>query len=376
MAERSSALRRSRRPRSFEAAPIPAYRIDRSFEWNYMNGPAFVGPWPSVPATPFKSFFGLPVRSRFGVGAGILLNSRWVETYAKLGFDILTYKTVRDVARPCLPPPNWRFADPDALARLADPAAPQRAAPPPPGDAWRAGFVGSFGTPSVAPEMWLPDIAVARQCLEAGQVLIVSVLATVTQGSTEASVIDEYRRLAEASAGAGAQIVEANLSCPNVRREEGEVYRDPLMVARIAEALRAGAGERPVLLKFGPELQGELLDRVLQAAAPHVDGVVLANALPRPVRDELGLPFFGAGREQAGVCGAPVKPFALDLVRRAAAIVRRDRLGLKIVALGGVASAEDAREFLDAGAYAVTCVTAAAWNPFLAGRIKDADPSI
>ena len=76
----------------------PTYRFDKSFEWNYVHGPHFDGPWPEVAPTPMKSFFGLPVRSRFGIPASILPNSRWLETYARLGFDILTYKSVRRVA--------------------------------------------------------------------------------------------------------------------------------------------------------------------------------------------------------------------------------------------------------------------------------------
>src|SRR2546426_9525113 len=92
-------------------AARPAYRFDRSFEWNDVHGPDLKGPWPEVPLTPMKSFFGLPVRSRFGIPASILPNSRWLETYARLGFDILTYKSVRRVARACGPAPNWMFAD-------------------------------------------------------------------------------------------------------------------------------------------------------------------------------------------------------------------------------------------------------------------------
>ncbi len=85
--------------RTLDASPHPTYRTDRSFEWNHANGPDFAGPWPAVPDTPMKEFFGLPVRSRFGVPASVLVNSRWMGTYARLGFDILTYKTVRSQAR-------------------------------------------------------------------------------------------------------------------------------------------------------------------------------------------------------------------------------------------------------------------------------------
>ena len=115
--------------RTLDTPVRPTYRTDRSFEWNHANGPDFAGPWPAVPETPEKEFFGLAVRSRFGVPASILLNSRWIDTYARLGFDLLTYKTVRSVKRLCYDVPNWRFLDPATVARLDDQDAAQRVAP-------------------------------------------------------------------------------------------------------------------------------------------------------------------------------------------------------------------------------------------------------
>ena len=92
----------ARRDAHAAEAPRPTYRTDRSFEWNHANGPDFDGPWPAVPPTPTKTVFGLKLNSRFGVPASILLNSRWIGTYARLGFDLVTYKTVRAVQRLCL----------------------------------------------------------------------------------------------------------------------------------------------------------------------------------------------------------------------------------------------------------------------------------
>ncbi|MCA9180293.1 MAG: hypothetical protein KDA51_02550, partial [Planctomycetales bacterium] len=85
------------------------YDIRATWEENCLRGPQFADPCPEVPATPEQSFLGMPVRSRIGIAAGLLPNSRWLLPYAARGFDLLTYKTVRSVARPCYPLPNWVF---------------------------------------------------------------------------------------------------------------------------------------------------------------------------------------------------------------------------------------------------------------------------
>src|ERR1700733_3463630 len=90
----------------------PVYRIDRSFEWNAEHGPNFVGPWPSRAATQASTeFFGVPVRSRFGIAASLILHGAWFDLYSRLGFDLLTYKTVRRCARTAHQLPNWLFVD-------------------------------------------------------------------------------------------------------------------------------------------------------------------------------------------------------------------------------------------------------------------------
>ena len=54
----------------------------------------------------------------------------------------------------------------------------------------------------------------------------------------------------------------------------------------------------------------------------------------------------------------------------------RDQLGLKVIAVGGAASVTEVQAFLNAGAYAALSASSAAWNPYLAAQIKQADASI
>ena len=354
----------------------PTYRIDRSFEWNAANGPDYAGPWPAVPETSLKDFLGLKVRSRLGVAASILTGARWVETYARLGFDILTYKTVRSATRRCYDLPNWHFLDPATVADLARDDVAQRVLPETPEQPIEATAVGSFGMPSSAPSFWTDDIAHCRALLEPGQVLIVSVVATVTAKTTESDVIAEFETLARRVRQAGADAVEANLSCPNVGRREGEVYRNPELSAKIAAAIRRGAGGAPVTVKIGHIAEAALLEALLRALDGKADGVTMINGASRRIVDATGAPAYGADRESAGVIGGALHHLALDNVRTASAIIRRDGLALKLIGVGGATSPERIQAFLDAGAAAVEAASGAVWNPHLAIEAKRALPDL
>ncbi|MFT8243242.1 hypothetical protein [Roseomonas sp. BN140053] len=362
------------RPAAALRPALPTYRLDRSFEWNAENGPRFEGPFPPVPDTPEKRFLGLPVRSRFGLAASLGLRAPWVELYARLGFDILTYKTVRLRPKLAAPMPNWLFVPDDA--RAADPEAPLRAEAAIPADPAAATAVGSIAMPSSDPAVWRPDIARCRALLRPGQVLVVSVVGTAREGMGEDAFVAEFEELAAAVREAGAQAVEANLSCPNVGRGEGETYLNAPLAGRIARAVRRGAGGLPVLLKIGAGADDAALAALLRAVAGSADAVTAVNAPSRVILDASGAPAFGTGRERAGLMGGAVHGIALDCVRRAVDIVRRDRLGLEIVAVGGVTSPARARAMLEAGACAALAASGAAWNPYLAMEVKRADPAL
>jgi len=190
------------------------------------------------------------VNSRLGVAAGILLNSRWVECYSRLGFDILTYKTVRSSERPCYPLPNWVFVESvndlepgsdeilrKARRRARDPAEVTSAV--------------CFGMPSQPPEVWRKDVRRARGKLRRGQLLVVSVVGTPAEGGGEASLVEDFCRCARWADEAGADIVEANFSCPNVCTAEGSIYQAPGASGRLALALREALPSTPLFIKSG-----------------------------------------------------------------------------------------------------------------------------
>lgn len=361
---------------AWNASPeqLGTYRIDRSYEWNYQNGPLFAGPYPDVPATPAKDFFGLPVASRLGVSAGLLLNARWIEAYARLGFDLLTYKTVRSQARLCQDLPNWLFVEPADVPHLADSQHPVRTHALPVIDPRDTTASVSFGMPSRVPAEWMPDVARARALLGPRQVLIVSVVASPAPGGSPDDVVRDFGDLAAMAREAGAQVIEANLSCPNVRTAEGDIYNDAALSGRVARAMRAAAGDLPLLLKVGHMPDEARLAELLRAVAGQVNGLTLVNGLSRWVVNSAGQPAYGAGREKAGVLGRGVHDLCVRQVASATRLIADERLDLQIIGNGGVADAEGARHYFEAGACAVMLGSAPMYDPTLAARLKTQHP--
>jgi dihydroorotate dehydrogenase len=348
------------------------YREDRSYEWNYDHGPVFDGPWPAVPRTKPKRLLGMSVHSRLGIPAGLLLNARWIEAYARLGYDILTYKTVRSAPRRCYPKPNWLYVPEGAT--VGQPGRSVRAVAGRDPEAARVTATVSFGMPSKAPAVWMADVAKARAALGPRQMLIVSVVATPAEGEGERELVTDFANLTAMAREAGAHVVEANLSCPNVCTAEGEIFHDARLSGKVARAMRKAAGRTPVLLKIGYLPERRQLASVLKAVSGQASGVVMVNGVPRTVLDRAGRAAFGAGRKVAGILGRGIHELCVASVREAVDIRDRQALDLEIVGVGGVATAADAARFFDAGAVAVMMGSAPMYDPLLAVRLKASHP--
>src|SRR5262250_1965641 len=124
---------------------LPRYDPQRTYEWNYEHAPDPVAV--DVPHVPGRwDYAGLPVASPLGIAAGPLLNGRWILYYATLGFDVLTYKTVRSAARACYDLPNLQPVAADDV-RGDGPPLPVAGEM---GGSWAV----SFGMPSRPPAVW------------------------------------------------------------------------------------------------------------------------------------------------------------------------------------------------------------------------------
>ncbi|MEJ7595654.1 MAG: hypothetical protein WKF77_29440 [Planctomycetaceae bacterium] len=345
------------------------YDMQRTWEANCERGPTFADEIIDAPITPMKTFLGLPVRSRIGIAAGLLPNSRWVLPYAKRGFDIVTYKTVRAVARPSYPLPNWVFVEdtqpPDGPVYVVETAG---------DDPAQVSSAVCFGMPSAGPEVWREDVRHARAGLADGQLLVVSVVATPSPASSLSEIAVDFARCAAWAAEAGAHVIEANLSCPNVCSAEGLLYRDIDASQTVVRFIRAAVGSTPLLLKLGVFPDDLRMRQFLRAMNGLADGVTLVNCISRPVLHRDGRPAFGPEFPTAGVLGRTIHEPSVAVVRAVKQCITSEGLNLEVAAVGGVSTPKDVEDFFAAGADAVLCGSSPMYVPNLAIDCKRLHP--
>lgn len=159
----------------------------------------------------------------------------------------------------------------------------------------------------------------------------------------------------------GITAYELNLSCPNTSAGGLEFGADAASVTAIVARCRRVTG-RPLVAKLSPVLP-DIAAMALVARDAGADGVSVVNTLPGLALDPHGAPRLGNGN--GGVSGPALLPAGVLAVRR----VRAQAPDLPIIGLGGVRSAEDARQYLAAGATLVGIGTGALADPRLPGRI-------
>ena len=345
------------------------YDIGASYQENYERGPQFASGSPAVPLVAHKEFLGLEVRSRVGIAAGLLLNSGWVLGYAQRGFDLLTYKTVRSSYRPCYELPNWVFVE-----EAADEPGTYYPVDGIPGNPAEVSSSVCFGMPSMAPDVWREDVRRAKDGLADGQVLLVSVVATPEEDWTLEMVAADFVQCAAWAKEAGADVIEANFSCPNVCSSEGSIYLDAEASGFIAARIREAIGPTPLLIKTGHFRESARLDAYLHALHGVANGVTLVNCIIGKVLHRDGRPVFGDEFAEAGVLGRAIHDPCVESVCQTAAIIVRDRLDLRIAAVGGAASRDDIARYFAAGADAVMMGSAPMYLPGLAAELKREEP--
>jgi dihydroorotate dehydrogenase len=297
-----------------------------------------------------------------GIAAGPLLNAKWVEAYARLGFDILTYPTVRSRSQAAPTLPNIRAVENrDQYAVIARKA----------GSNGSTTLAVSLGFPSMEPEIWRKDIRRARERIGDGQILVVSVVGTPEPGAGIEAFIADYVQCAAWAAEAGADVIEAQLAVPNPIGEPGQmVYEHVPLAAQILYRMRTTV-EVPVIAKLGIFRTPRALHETATKLAPWASGFVLVHAIPRRVIDEEGnAAFEGAGREWAEVVGAATFPVASRQVEELLAWRRAGAYDHAILAVGGISTVERARTVLVQGANAVLVATAALVDPTIAVRFR------
>jgi dihydroorotate dehydrogenase (NAD+) catalytic subunit len=306
--------------------------------------------------------FGHSLNSPLGISAGPLLNSKWVEGYARLGYDILTYATVRSAFRPAYSLPNIRHVETREESAIAT----RRTHPN-----GNMTIAVSTGTPSMEPDVWRKDIRRAKERIGRGQVLVVSVMGTAEAGADLEALIADYERCAAWAAEAGADAIEAQLAGPNPFADQPQmVYENIPLSAQILYRVRAGTSV-PVLAKLGPFRTPRALHETATKLAPWANGFVLVHGLRRRVLDEGGnAAFEGPGRDVAFIVGAETFAVCSRQVDEMLAWRKAGAWDRPILAVGGITDVERARHLLREGVDAVLVATAALFDPLLAMRFR------
>jgi dihydroorotate dehydrogenase (NAD+) catalytic subunit len=305
--------------------------------------------------------FGRPLNSSLGIAAGPLLNSKWVEAYARLGFDVLTYATVRSTFHPAYALPNIRHVDNRELVAVVSR----------PANNGGATIAVSLGEPSMEPDVWRKDLRRARERIADGQVLIASVIGTPRAGGDAEALITDYGQCAAWAAEAGADAVEIHLATPDPFIEQPQmIFENVPLAARILHRVRTTVGV-PVLARLGPFKTPRLLHETATRLAPWAHGYVLVHSIHRRVFDEKGAPAFdGPGRERADVVGAQTFTVAARQVAEMLAWRKAGAWDRAILAVGGISTVERARDVLREGADAALVATAALFDPMFAVRFR------
>lgn len=176
--------------------------------------------------------------------------------------------------------------------------------------------------------------------------IIVNVVGKTTEGYCEV-----VERLSECDV----DLLEINISCPNVKEGGIAFGQDAKCVEAITQEIKSKA-KQPIIMKLSPNV-GNIGEMAKAAEAGGADAISLINTLTATKIDIYKRRFL-LGNRTGGLSGPAIRPIAVRMVYEAAQAVR-----IPIIGMGGIMEAEDALEFLMAGATMVAVGTANFINP-------------
>lgn len=185
------------------------------------------------------------------------------------------------------------------------------------------------------------------------------VIVNVCGHSTE-EYLDVVERLADEPR---VDMLEINISCPNVKEGGIAFGQDPKAVEAITKAVKAKA-KQPIIMKLSPNVT-DITVMAKAAEAGGADCLSLINTLTG-MKIDIERQTFAIANKTGGLSGPAVKPVAVRMVYQVANAVK-----IPIIGMGGICTAEDAMEFILAGATAVSIGTANFTNPYTTVEVID-----
>lgn len=196
------------------------------------------------------------------------------------------------------------------------------------------GMLNAIGLQNPGVDVFIErDLAFLKGC---GTNVIVNVC-----GRTEEDYLEVVERLADTEV----DMLEINVSCPNVRHGALAFGQDPACLYQITSRIRKAA-RQPIIMKLTPNVT-DITELARAAEAAGADALSMINTITG-MKIDIERQSFVLANRTGGMSGPAVKPVAVRMVWQAAQAVK-----IPIIGMGGIATAEDAIEFMLAGASAV-----------------------
>lgn len=178
-------------------------------------------------------------------------------------------------------------------------------------------------------------------------------------GRSEKDYVEVVERLADEKV----DLLEINISCPNVKEGGIAFGQNEKSVETITAAIKKVA-KQPVIMKLSPNVT-DITVMAKAAEAGGADAISLINTLTG-MKIDIERQRFALANKTGGMSGPAVKPVAVRMVYQAS-----NAVNIPVIGMGGISCAEDAIEFILAGATAVSVGTANFMNPSVTSDIVD-----
>ena len=180
------------------------------------------------------------------------------------------------------------------------------------------------------------------------------------------STVEEYGEIAKHFDDSDIDAIEINISCPNVKEGGVAFGNDPEMSFRVVEICRKNTA-KPIITKLSPN-QTDIASNALRCIDAGSDGLAVINTVMGMAIDiEKQKPVIG--NNQGGLSGPAIKPIALLKVHQVYQVSKK--YNVPIIGQGGIVSANDAIEFIIAGADTVGIGTALFYDPLVCQGINE-----
>lgn len=172
---------------------------------------------------------------------------------------------------------------------------------------------------------------------------------------------EDYLEVVERLSDESVDLLEINISCPNVKEGGIAFGQNPKAVEAITKAVKKVA-KQPVIMKLSPNVT-DITEMAKAAEAGGADVLSLINTLTG-MKIDIYKQDFAIANKTGGLSGPAIKPIAVRMVYQVA-----NAVNIPIIGMGGIQTGEDAMEFILAGATAVAVGTANFNNPFATEQV-------